>query len=488
MLSGTFTLRFSTGLTGALLIYFLADLPAHGGDEVSPLVIAVFTALFFAAELILSPPFGLASDRMGHHRVMQIGPVFGFVAVVLTALAAELRLPGGLVLAIPLLVGSLPLLALTRILEGASTAASVPSILGYLAVATAGDEHLRGRTSARFEAATIAGLGVGFAAAGPAWTLLGPWAFLANALIYLGSLAIYRYGVAAPGAPVGPHRRPAYGWRRYASLLTRSHVWLLAPTWVAINAALGLYTSQTLFQLVRKPDERFADQLLVGGFEPNAITAGLVVAGAVFFAGLWWWGERFDALRRTTIIFLGILGGAVLVVSALLLNHSEGLGDLARLPMALGLAAGLFVLAGATPAALGLLADISEAFPDDRGAIMGLYSVFLGVGQILGAFVGGAAAELWAFDGILVATLVLLGMALVPLARLRRFEFLFEPSPASGPDVEVIETGQVLVGEVPAAALAAQPAAGGAGSAVRPSAAVDDVAATPAADGARTIG
>jgi len=35
--------------------------------------------------------------------------------------------------------------------------------------------------------------------------------------------------------------------------------------------------------------------------------------------------------------------------------------------------------AGATPAALDLLADMSEAYPSNRGAIMGLYSVFLGL-------------------------------------------------------------------------------------------------------------
>ena len=46
------------------------------------------------------------------------------------------------VLAVPVLVGSLPLLGLTRLLEGASTAASVPSVLGYVAVVTSGDEAL----------------------------------------------------------------------------------------------------------------------------------------------------------------------------------------------------------------------------------------------------------------------------------------------------------------------------------------------------------
>ena len=48
-------------------------------------------------------------------------------------------------------------------------------------------------------------------------------------------------------------------------------------------------------------------------------------------------------------------------------------------------------------------------------------SVFLAVGQIIGSVIGGAAADLWAFDGILVATLVLMGIALVPLAQLRRW-------------------------------------------------------------------
>ena len=78
---------------------------------------------------------------------------------------------------------------------------------------------------------------------------------------------------------------------------------------------------------------------------------------------------------------------------------------------------GLFVLAGATPAALGLLADISERFPHDRGAIMGLYSVFLAVGQIIGALIGGFAATAAGIDGMLIATAVLLVVARLVLER-----------------------------------------------------------------------
>ncbi len=432
--TATFALRFATGLTGALLIFYLADLESYGGPQVGPAVIGMLTALFFAAELVLSPPFGLLSDRIGHHRVMQVGPVFGFVAVLLTALTAELQVPGSIGLAIPVLAGSLPLLGLTRLLEGASTAASVPSVLGFIAVVTSGDERLRGRASARFEAATIAGLALGFGVAGPVWTVLGPAGFLANGLVYVSALLLFRFAVPDIEPRTLSVRQGPRGWTRYRRLLRRSRVWLLAPTWIALNAGLGLYTSQTLFQLVRTPDPRFASQSLVGGFDPLLVTAAFLLGGVVFFAGLVYWGGRFVSLRRTTIIFYGIVGGAVFVVSALLLNHSGDASPLVRVPTMAGLGLGLFLIAGATPAALGLLADMSESFPADRGAIMGLYSVFLALGQIVGALIGAAAAELWAFDGILVATLLLQAIALMPLSRLRRFEFHFQATPGSGPD------------------------------------------------------
>ncbi len=133
----------------------------------------------------------------------------------------------------------------------------------------------------------------------------------------------------------------------------------------------------------------------------------------------------------------------MLVAAALLVNHAadfERLLGVSRLAtMALGVpivAVGLFLLAGATPAALGLLADVTEAFPDDRGAIMGLYSVFLALGHIVGSFIGGVASDRYAFDGILIATLILLAVALAPLAQLRTWEHRFEPSPG-GPQPRV---------------------------------------------------
>ena len=404
VLFGTFTLRFSTGLTGAMLALYLADLPAHGGQPVDATVVGLFAATFYVAELVLSPIFGILSDRYGHHRIMLWGPVFGAIAVILTGLTVEL-----------------PLLGVTRLLEGASTAASVPSILGFIALATAGNELLRGKAAARFEGATLAGLGFGFIVAPKLFEAIGPTAFFLNAGVYGLSFLIYWRGVKDPSGEAEAVASAHVGFGRYAALVRSSHVLLLAPTWIALNASIGLWFSQSLFQFSQaNPD--FPDQVLMRGFDANQITIAAILIAIVFGAGLLYWGNRFKAMRRTTIILYGIIGGGVLVGAGLAVNHSGALSMAVPLAAIAIAAGGLFVLAGATPAALGLLADISERFPADRGAIMGLYSVFLAIGQITGSLIGGIAADWRGIDGMLIATAGLLVVALVPLNRLRSQE------------------------------------------------------------------
>jgi MFS family permease len=404
VLAGTFTLRFSTGLTGAMLGLYLASLPAHGGTEVDARLVGLFAATFFLAELVLSPLFGILSDRIGHHRVMLYGPIFGAIAVILTGLTT-----------------ALPILGVTRLLEGASTAASVPSILGFIALATAGSEVLRGKAAARFEGATLAGLGVGFIVAPKLFEAIGPTAFFLNALVYGISFLIYKWGVKDPAGEAEALASPHVGVDRYLQLIRSAHVLLLAPTWIAVNASIGLWFSQSLFQF-SKANPKFPEQFLMQGYDANQITAAAIAIAVVFGAGLLWWGNRFKIMRRTTIILYGIAGGAVLVAAGLVVNHSAHLPVIVPIVAVVVAAVGLFVLAGATPAALGLLADISERFPADRGAIMGLYSVFLAIGQIAGSLIGGVAAEWRGIDGMLIATFGLLAIALLPLARLRAQE------------------------------------------------------------------
>lgn len=416
VLFGTFTLRFSTGLTGAMLAFYLADLADAGTAGIDGKVVGALAAMFFLAELVLSPLFGILADRIGHHRVMLYGPAFGGIAVIITAFTTNIPILGG-----------------TRILEGASTAASVPSILGFIALATAGNEGLRGRAAARFEGATLAGLGFGFIVAPLLFEAIGSTAFLLNAVFYLGSFLIYRLGVKDPKGEQEALRAEHTGVRQYLALVSHSHVLLLAPTWIAVNASIGLWFSQSLFQFAKK-NPAFPDQWLLQGFSAVEITLGAIAIAIVFGSGIFWWGDRFNRFRRTTIILFGLVGGLGLVAAGLIVNHA---GFAAGGSFLIGAAvagsvvvvvAGLFVLAGATPAAVGLLADVSERFPGDRGAIMGLYSVFLALGQIGGSLIGGVVADALGMDGLLLATGGLLLVALVPLSRLRSMEHHLDPA------------------------------------------------------------
>jgi MFS family permease len=289
---------------------------------------------------------------------------------------------------------------------------------------------------ARFELATLGGLAAGSVAGGFLWELIGPASFFLNAALYAVSWGIYRFlvdyhdparvaraAVTADGLEATFRARFREAAARYGRLLGSSHVLLLAPTWIALNAAISTIGSfQIVFQL-RGTQSAFADeQLLMRGFSAGEISTGLLIGMIVFVAGVLFWGNQFKRYRRTTIIAFSALAGLVGLVAALLANHAFGAPPIVFVVLALVGLGAVFVLAGGTPAALGLLADISESYEHDRGAIMGLYSVFLAIGQIVGQSLAGVAAELRGIDGLLALTFVLVLVALAPLYSLRLYE------------------------------------------------------------------
>src|SRR5260370_40407477 len=70
------------------------------------------------------------------------------------------------------------------------------------------------------------------------------------------------------------------------------------------------------------------------------------------------------------------------------------------------------------PAARAYLADMSEDAAKDRGLLMGLYSVFLGLGQLLGGGLGAVSAQIWGFDGLIYLSVLLACVALIALLML----------------------------------------------------------------------
>jgi len=66
--------------------------------------------------------------------------------------------------------------------------------------------------------------------------------------------------------------------------------------------------------------------------------------------------------------------------------------------------------------------------------VMGLYSVFLGVGQIAGSVLAGFGADRMGFDGLILVSVILLAIAVVPLGQLRASEHIVDAHGQAGRD------------------------------------------------------
>ncbi|MGA3056634.1 MAG: MFS transporter [Candidatus Limnocylindrales bacterium] len=409
MLLATFVLRASTAITGGMLVYFVDEMTKNRGT--GPGAIALLTGGFYTTELTGAIVFGVLADRYGRKVIMLLGPLFGGVAVFMTGFTTHM-----------------PLLFVTRLLEGSSTAASIPSTLGFIAAETAYDEKLRGRVVALFEFVSLGGmLAVGPALAGQLWDRFGRPAFFLNCVFYLVALLLYAYGVAEvprdrreeiSGSTAG--RKAAAEVSRYWKIATSRKVLMFTPTWLAINAILGLWAVQA--PLLLKGNIVDTSQFLMRDYGATSIGYGTAALAIIFGAGLLFWGAVYARFRRTTMLLIGVGAFVVMALDVLAINHLGGTSFVLLMALVGVAAMALFVMSGATPAALGLLADVSEGFEDDRSAIMGLYSVFLGLGQVLGAIVGGVAATWKGIDGLLVATAGLLAIGILALANLRAHE------------------------------------------------------------------
>lgn len=360
----------------------------------------IIIGTFFISELLGAMLMGAWSDRFGRKAFIIFGPLFGAIAVLITSVTTAVWL-----------------LIFTRLLEGLSTASNVPATLGYIAEATSNSPKLRTRIVGFFEVATIGGIAAGFSLGGWLWREFGTAsivggipltspAFAINAVIYLLSLSILLFGIRETK---DVKREPALKAislretiRRYWLIIKSPLVAGFAPAWIAINAVLGIWINLSARILTDKTG--FPDQILVGQF--NSFQAGNIRATyAVFFIlGIIIWSIFFPNLRKTTSMLLGTGG---LIISCLLIyaiNHQPSLSAASVQILAILLIISIMIQSGFTPAALSYLADITETQTSDRGAIMGLYSVFLGVGQFLGASIGGIFVDWRGADGMTLIT------------------------------------------------------------------------------------
>jgi MFS family permease len=440
VIAGSLVLRIAAQTMSQMLQFYFARI-SNESHPLSHTTTGLITASFFITELLGSPVFGAMSDRSGRKRVIMLGPLFGAVAV-----------------QIPAMTMALGLLVVSRLLAGLSTASSIPATLGYISEATTGRPRLRARIMGLFEITFVGGVAAGAVLGGYLWkffgstvmlghfALTGP-AFSVNGLVYLVSLAIFAWGLREYGrngsTATGPDevefaarsRNPAktainvsrnisrqLGGRlsRYASILRSPMVWDFVPAWLSVNCILGMWINHSPRLLVGK--DHFPGQTLMGAYTEVRFGNGFAVFALIFAAGVLVWSLFIGRYRKTSVMLIAVAGLFVTMLTAYLLNHSTRESNQAVFVLTACLLMGFVTLSGFTPAALTYLADITEKYVEDRGSIMGLYTVFLGIGQVVGTAVGGVLATYAGIDGLILLSTAFGVITLASLLYLRKSE------------------------------------------------------------------
>jgi MFS family permease len=395
VLVGSLVLRLAAHTTGQMLQFYFKEIN-ESHYYLSYTTTGFITASFFIAELLGAPVLGAMSDRYGRKPFMILGPLLGAIAVQITSMTVVVWL-----------------LVLTRLLEGLSTASSVPATLGYISEATVGRANLRARIIGLYEITLAGGIALGAIIGGYLWEWLGTGksvtfaglrlispAFGVNGIIYLVSLAIFIWGLKDIRRGAHQTSVSANGkLKHYREVFKSPAVWMFIPAWLAVFSIVGMWTNHS--PRLMTSERNFGNQVLTG---INTVKFGnsFAVLAIIFGIGILGWSFILGRYRKTSVMLIATGGLFVTLAAVYGFNHLESFsGPLYYLLLA-ALLLGIITLSGFTPAALNYLADVTESYAEDRGSIMGLYSVFLGIGQLLGTATGGYFADWNGTDGLLM--------------------------------------------------------------------------------------
>ena len=386
-LGGTFLLRCASSAAGFLVVVSLG-IKSRNEVDLTAGIASLVAIVFYATELIGSPLFGAWSDRIGRKPIMILGPLFGCIAAALLGLTAVI-----------------PVIIFGRLLQGLSTAASAPATLGFLSAQTATSVKLRGRVMGFYEAATVVGLALGPKLGAILRDNFGSIPFTLLVAVYV--VAVLPFIFVRDRAWV-PHARLSH--RGVLRRMLNRRIMRFAPAWLAANAVLGAWLNVGPFLAAGVPNR---GQFLMRGFDPGEISSAYLVFGILFTAGAIAWGFVMPIIGRQSTLLVGVGGLAFTSLSLWALNHVPFEATHLLVPGLVGLVMiGVFVESGFTPAALAYLAEIAEERAEDRGSVMGVYSVLLAVGQLLGGAVAGPFADRLGINGLIILTGLLTLIAL----------------------------------------------------------------------------
>src|SRR5947209_3387011 len=399
---GTFLQRANSGASTVVYGLLLAQLAIHNRHTITNLQVGLLPVTYYVTELTFAPLMGSLSDRWGRRPFLIFGPLLGLVQA-------------GLLLFTPN-INPLPYLLSLQVVSGVSSAMMTPAALSYLADYTMRRNEHRMRIMSFYELVTSGGIAIGTVLGGFAWDHFERGAFVVFALIYLVvSLCMVLTPVVNQVIERGTLRILA---GRYWRILRTPRLFLFIPAWICINALVGIWLSSQIIFILSGPIHD-PHQLLMGSLHGpgGGHRLSFILGGYVLFFALCllFWAFFLNRISRLRLMLTSILGVFLACVALAGINH-RGIGNdwllFVWIPLLL---LGIFAETSFAPAALAYLADISEEAAKDRGLLMGLYSIFLGVGQILGNGLGGIFAHGFGFDGLIYLTVLLACIALVSL-------------------------------------------------------------------------
>jgi MFS family permease len=393
VLIGNSLQRIAVGASGVLVGLYLAQL-ANRGSAIGAGLVGILGAISFGAELVAATPMGVTSDAIAPRSLMTAGSLLG---------AGATQLFG--------MTGLISIFFVSRGLEGIGAAAVAPPMLAHLTDVTDHSPPLRAKVMSYFELSLLAGLALGGLVAGEMWRRLGTRAFGAVALVYVMSAALLYAGA------VGSH---SHGREQaFAGLLRalRHHsLQRLAPVWLCVNTIIGLWLGPTFIFLLTHNSE--TNQFLDGALVDHPDRVGWVLLGysIIFGIGVTAWSFVLPRIPLQRVLHVTLLAMLLVCVEFFLFNH-VGSGT-TRWIIGITTALTIMVESGFTPAALALLAGAIGAHAG-RGAAMGIYSVLLSVGAIIGSLIAAVLGRRFAVDGLIYGTLA---MAIIALLFVQRLE------------------------------------------------------------------
>ncbi|GAC1401270.1 MAG: multidrug effflux MFS transporter [Ktedonobacteraceae bacterium] len=407
LLIGTFMQRMNSGAGTVIYGLLLVQISAHTKYAITSLQVGLLPVVFYISELSLAPLMGSLSDHFGRHRFLVLGPLIGLLQVVLLIFTPTKN--------------ALFYLLLLQVLAGISSAITTPVVLGYLADFTAIDQSRRMRVMSFYELVTSGGIAVGTVVGGIVWDHFERNAYILLAALYF-IVAVCMF-LAPVVNQIVDRRRLAVLTQHYWHILSTPRLFIFMPAWICISALVGVWFGSQLTFILSSPVHK-AHQVLMGSTSGpgGGHRLSLILGGYVLYFGLCllFWAFFLNRVPRLRLMLTSIAGVFLACIALGGINHRSD--DSLLFLWIILLMLGVFAETSFAPAALAYLADISEEAAKDRGLLMGLYSIFLGLGQIIGGGFGGIFARAFGFDGLIYLTVLLACVALLSLLWLARYE------------------------------------------------------------------